>query len=58
MESWSGVEWSLEWSGVYFITMLFSDWNLELSWEIFYIENTITMTVQFLKSRTALTRAF
>ena len=31
---WSGVEWSLEWSGVYFITMLFAYWNLELSWEI------------------------
>ena len=32
---WSrGVEWSLEWSGVYFRAMLFADWNLELSWEI------------------------
>ena len=29
-----GVEWSLELSGVLFITMSFADWNLKLSWEI------------------------
>ena len=28
------MEFGVEWGGIYFITMLFADWNLELSWEI------------------------